>query len=68
VGHAWLNVFAMKGISLGVSAEGIGIGIGTLGLDVAEVGRGGKESIEGVRPGMRMTTTFRIERGFCSMN
>lgn len=32
--------------------------MGTFGFDVADVGRGGSERREGVRPGMRRVTTF----------
>lgn len=35
-----------------------GIGIGKLGLEVADVGRGGSESISGVIPGIKSVTTF----------
>ena len=36
--------------------------MGTFGFDVADVGRGGSEKKEGVRPGMRRVTTLCIER------
>lgn len=44
----------MKGIEEG----GKGMLSGILGFEVAEVGSGGKESREGVRPGTRSVTTF----------
>ena len=64
MGHAWLNVFAMKAMLLGFSGVGRGMGMGMSGLVVADVGSGGNERIEPVRPGIRRATTFRIERGF----
>lgn len=44
--------------------EGSGISIGRLALEVADVGRGGKDSDSDVRPGMRSATTFCIDLGF----
>ena len=38
--------------------------MGTLGFEVAEVGRGGSESVSGVSPGMNNVTTFRIDVEF----
>ena len=38
--------------------------MGTLGFEVAEVGRGGSESVSGVSPGMSNVTTFRIDVEF----
>ena len=35
-----------------------GIDIGKLGLEIAEVGKGGSESISGVNPGTNTTTTL----------
>lgn len=71
VGHAWLNVDAMNGSS-GVDldaggtldVEGRGIDSGMFGLEVADVGRGGREIRERVRPGIRRVTTLFIERAF----
>lgn len=37
-----------------------GMESGRFGLEVAEVGKGGKERISGVIPGMRSATTFWI--------
>jgi hypothetical protein len=64
VGHAWLNVAAMKGMSQGDSGVGRGIERGRLGFDVADVGRGGNERRGGVMPGIKRATTFLIEREF----
>ena len=47
--------------------SGRGICIGTLGFEVAEVGRGGSESVSGVSPGMSNVTTFRIDVEFCQI-
>ena len=44
--------------------SGRGTGSGTLGLDVADVGRGGRERMSGVSPGIRSATTLLMERGF----
>lgn len=60
----------MKGIQAAVDTSAVllslwkgvgdasGITIGTLGLEVAEVGRGGNESISEVSPGTKITTTL----------
>lgn len=64
VGHAWLNVDAMNGMSL-PDASGKGIANGTFGFVVADVGRGGKARSDDVRPGMSSVTTFCIDREFC---
>jgi hypothetical protein len=70
VGQAWLNVVAMKGIHAAVDTSTVplslgkggsdarGIDIGKLGLEVADVGKGGSESISGVSPGTKRTTTL----------
>lgn len=47
-----------------MSLVGRGRGRGTFGFDVADVGRGGSERRDDVRPGMRRVTTLRIERLF----
>ena len=44
-----------------------GMESGIFGLTVAEVGKGGKERISGVRPGMRSATTFWIILTFLEM-
>ena len=75
VGQAWLNVVAMKGIqaavdtsvvsvSLGIGGDARGMAMGTLGLEVAEVGKGGNERISGVSPGAKTTTTLWIKLRF----
>lgn len=46
--------------------DGIGIGIGTLGLTRGEVGMGGIESNSVVNPGMNRVTTFGIADAFCA--
>lgn len=43
-------------------SAGSGIESGIFGLTVAEVGRGGRASVEGRIPGMRSVTTFSIDR------
>jgi hypothetical protein len=53
----------MNGIKHGDSGVGRGIGKGTFGLEVADVGRAGSERSDGVRPGTRRATTLGIERG-----
>lgn len=71
MGHAWLKVEAMNGRP-GVVFEsesnalgGRGIGMGMLGLIVAEVGIGGSASKAGVNPGISSVTTFSMAREFC---
>lgn len=68
VGHAWLNVFLMKGKPEDESSAGPAGGSGTargkLGFAVAEVGRGGSEMMSGVMPGNRIATTFCTDLGF----
>jgi hypothetical protein len=66
VGQAWLNVDAMNGMSV-LAASGSGMESGTFGFAVAEVGRGGRASSDGVKPGMSSVTTFCIDREFCEM-
>jgi hypothetical protein len=39
--------------------------MGRLGLEVADVGRGGRSRRGDVRPGMSRATTFCMERVFC---
>lgn len=63
VGHAWLNFDAMYGMSL-LASSGNGMEIGTFGLEVADVGIGGRASSERVRPGIRRATTFCIDLEF----
>jgi hypothetical protein len=63
VGHAWLNLDAMKGTKVPVG-EGNGISTGTFGLSMADVEIGGKEMAVPVNPTARRTTTFWIDRGF----
>jgi len=61
VGHAWLKVDVMKGIVgsvVEVDLGGYGIESGKLGFDVADVGKGGRERSDGVRPGISRVTTF----------
>jgi len=64
VGHAWLNVEAMNGmVWRGAPSEGAGgrgIARGRLGFDVAVVGKGGKDSMSGVRPGIQRATALWI--------
>ena len=59
----------MNGTPAGVSdddeAVGSGIDKGRCGFTVADVGRGGRESTSGVRPGIKSATTFCTDRGFC---
>jgi hypothetical protein len=57
VGHAWLNLDEMKGITV-VLVPGSGTAKGKFGFAVADVGSGGRASCSCVRPGMRMATTF----------
>jgi len=45
---------------------GKGIGRGRFGLEVADVGKGGKEMVSLVIPGINRTTTFCTARGFCT--
>lgn len=45
-------------------AGGNGTAKGTFGFAVADVGRGGRESMSGVKPGIRRATTLLTERGF----
>jgi hypothetical protein len=66
VGQAWLKVDAINGMSV-LEVSGNGIESGKFGLAVAEVGRGGRASSDGVRPGMSSVTTFCIDREFCEM-
>ncbi len=72
VGHAWLNVLAMKGMlaapvpgptSVG---ERRGIESGRFGFTVADVGSGGRLSRSGVNQGTSKATTFWIMVAFCS--
>jgi hypothetical protein len=63
VGQAWLNVDPMYGISL-LEVSGSGMESGTFGFAVADVGRGGRPSSDGVRPGTSRVTTFCIDREF----
>lgn len=44
---------------------GRGIGMGILGLIVAEVGSGGRERSAGVSPGINNVTTLSTARAFC---
>ena len=51
----------MKGIVgsvVEVDLGGCGIESGKLGFDVADVGKGGRERSDGVRPGISRVTTF----------
>jgi hypothetical protein len=57
VGQAWLNVDAINGMSV-LEASGSGMESGTFGFAVADVGKGGSASSDGVRPGMSSVTTF----------
>ena len=64
MGHAWLNVDAMNAM-LGeeTPSEGMGgrgITRGMLGFDVAVDGKGGRESMSGVSPGIQRAKTFGI--------
>jgi len=63
VGHAWLNLDAMKGSKV-PGGEGNGIWTGTLGLSMGDVEIGGSEIDSPVTPTVRRTTTFWIDRGF----
>ena len=58
----------MKGtpeeLSPAVFVCGSGTCMGTLGFDVADVGRGGRERMSGVSPGIRRATTLLTEQGF----
>ena len=49
-----------EGIALSNVGARRGMESGRFGLAVAEVGKGGKERISGVIPGMRSATTFWI--------
>ena len=64
VGHAYVNVALMNGTPGGAFSVGRGTCSGRFGLEVAEVGRGGRERTSGVNPGIRSTTTLLIEREF----
>lgn len=68
VGHAYVNVEEMNGTLGEASSDGCaggnGTARGTLGFEVAEVGRGGSARMSGVSPGIRRATTFVIVRGF----
>ena len=73
VGHAWLNVLAMKGILAAPVLEPTsaderrGIESGRFGFTVADVGSGGRLSRSGVNPGTSKVTTFWIMFVFYSM-
>lgn len=57
-------MLAIKGMFAAVDAAVVGgrrgMESGRFGLEIAEVGKGGKERISGVIPGMRRATTFWI--------
>ena len=46
-------------------SDGSGMGMGRLGFEVAEVGRGGRERMVDIKPGMRRTTSFCMLCVFC---
>lgn len=48
----------MNGTPLEVLSPTKGTANGILGFDVAEVGRGGKQRMDGVSPGISKATTF----------
>ena len=50
---------------VGAGSDGSGMGIGRLGFEVAEVGRGGRDRTVDVKPGMRRTTSFCMLCVFC---
>jgi hypothetical protein len=66
VGHAWLKMEVMNGmrISCALVSSGRGIGMGRLGLDVAEVGSGGRERDGPVTPGIWIAISFSIALAF----
>lgn len=55
VGHAWLNVEASHGTP-DATLFGSGMESGILGFLVADVGRGGSDSMSGVIPGINKTS------------
>ena len=65
VGHAWLKVVVTNGMLLGLASDGRGMATGRLGLDVAEVGKGGSDNEGPVTPGTRSATTRSIALAFC---
>jgi hypothetical protein len=66
VGHAWLKMEAINGMRMlsALVSPGRGMEMGKLGLDVAEVGRGGRERDGPVTPGIWIATNFSIALAF----
>ena len=58
------GIFAAVDVATSSAGGRRGMERGRFGFAVAEVGKGGKERISGVRPGMRRATTFWIMLAF----